>query len=361
MVLGSKKVNWMDNPTYQSLLNLHKYPKSQWREVIKEFQSITTKILDKIPNLSDLQPTLQWLEERKAKRNKGIRGLVTNEEISLKIARIAERGEHKLTYDYEVVNIRKIAKTLKKLIIYGVNNEKEIMDSFYWMIRYSNPRVALVLINKYDEKKIKGLHNFISISEFMKGQTKPFKAFATAILIERLQSKNKEIFENTAFIEKFSKSFAQKINDLEKYEEENYPSGYGNEHEFLNRVLEIAEQHNLFDEEMMLIYNEVNEKAHLFNFVGFIKFDKLEYDKEGSLKLAREILKGRKFRMDWENYLGLNPVIEREEEKEEDNEITQIESEIEEEKEEEEEEKLDDLLLRAPKDLVPLVNDDLQF
>jgi len=303
--------SWDDNylTNYRNLLRLKQYPKSQWREVIKEFQTILNSILDPFPKLEDLQPTQDWLDERKANRAKGKRTTVSNEEITLKIARKAERGDNNLTFDPRVIAIKDIGKKLKSLIVYTTHEKKTEMDRLFLLIKRSNykkPRVTLVILNRYDLKKVKDLSNFISMEEFMKGKTKPFKAFATAILISELESKYRDIFNSVDFISNLSSGLAQKMNFLSKYKRDNYPDGYIS-NDVIKGIREVAEKYNLFDEEVMLIYNEMPDKLEKLDFITVLNYS--PHILQQSLEVAREILRHRKFRMDWENYLQLNPPV----------------------------------------------------
>lgn len=327
---------WLGNNSiadYHHLLNLKDYPKAQWREMIKELQYILNQAVDKFPKLAKLQPTTKWLEDRKANRAKGRRTTVEKEEVSFKLARNAHRGDKDVAYDPYLLSIGEVGKRFKSLMVYGTTEDKERMESMYPLIKnhdYRKLRTNLILINRYEVKKIKNLHNFISIDEFMKGQNRPFKAFATALLIADLEKKHKEVFENTDFVDALSKPLAEKIIFLKEYQKNNFPDVYGHSDGFLTEVLKVAQEHNLFDESAMLIYNEVSEKAPIFDFIKVIRYSKRDEVTLDALQLAREILKGRKFRMDWENYLELNPVVQVQEPDEDDDDEEEDESPFEE-------------------------------
>lgn len=324
--------------TYHNILKLSRYPKSLWREIIKEYNSIMDDIIGNFPKLEDLQPTEKWLEERKANRAKGTREVVGNEEITLKVGRRAQRGDSNLAFESSIYKVKEIGKDLKSLTIYTTNENKKNLDKMYHLIHTKAKRSSLVIVNTYDVKKIKDLPNFITIEKFMEGKNKPFKVFATALLINKLIHTNDEVFENKDFVFILSSALSQKMDFLQKYRKKNFPEGYMDENgdEFLLEVLKVATEDNLFDEETMLIYNEVKEKLPIFNFIKHLHYNKTDPDNIDTIDLAREILRGRKFRMDWENYLQLNPEIiqnydlldpdeeEEEDDLQEDDEIAQI-------------------------------------
>lgn len=296
--------------TYRQLLKLGKYPKSEWRQRIKEFQLIENSILDKINKVSDFEPTQSWLEERKANRKKGDRRSVGNEEITLKKARKAERGiKNKMAFDLVgPYKIKEVGKEFKALIVYGTTEEKGLLDKYGPMSftagKKGGSRAKFFIINRYDIKKIQDLPNFISIGEFMKGENKPFKAFATAILIEKLIVKYNKQFEHIKFIKTLSKSLAEKMEELKKYASNNYPEAYYGSKSFFNEVARVAVENNLLDTTIIDVYNEVEVTLKNYDFISFL--DIYAYntiEKEDEIKqLAIEVLKGRKEKLDWENY-----------------------------------------------------------
>lgn len=313
---GSRKLGdnsyrgWREESyTYRQLLKLDEYPRSQWRDMIKELQKIEEDIVSVYPKLEDIKPTQEWLEARKANRAKGTRTVAGNEEIILKIGRRAERGDNNLVFKAQVpIKVKSIGKTYKSLIVYGVNEQKEELGKMARLLKMgknggkATRRVALAIINKYDKKKVQNLSNLISIEEFMKGNNKPFKVFASAMLINGLIQKNEMIFENVDFIANLSTPFAKKMRKLVKYQSENYPKGYYDEEDnFISEIIKVATENNLFDERIMNIYKEVNDKIGKYNFVKYLN-DTHSPEKEECFDLCVELLKARKIRMNWRNY-----------------------------------------------------------
>lgn len=298
--------------TYMQLLKLKQYPKYQWREVIKEFQSIRDEILSEFQTVEDNQWTPEWLAERKLRRAKGVRSTVGKQSITLKIARRAQRGDNKLTFDSQIIKIDEVGKQLKSLVVYTNTANKGDLEKIWIMAtppEVGRSRATLAYLSKYDIKKIKDLHNFISMEDFMEGKTRPFKALASGTLIKRLIVENKKVFDQIEFVNILSSHIASKMVDLLEYVKENRPDTYRKDIE--DDILEVAEENNLFDENIMDIYKEVNENIHTFDFIAQLKINpSYSEDYLKCLAISREILKARKFRMDWVNYTATpNPII----------------------------------------------------
>lgn len=290
--------------TYMQLLKLKQYPKSLWREVIGEFQSIRDEILSEFQTVEDNQWTPEWLAERKLRRAKGVRSSVGKQSITLKVARKAQRGDNELTFDSQIIKIDEVGKQLKSLVVYTNTTNKDALQKI-WIMAISpevgKSRITLAYLSKYDIKKIRHLHNFISMEDFMEGKTRPFKALASGILIKRLIIDNKKVFDQIEFVNSLSSQIATKMVDLLNYTKENRPDTYKRDIE--DDILKVAEENNLFDENIMDIYKEVNENIHIFDFIAQLKIiPSYPEDYLKCLAISREILKARKFRMDWVNY-----------------------------------------------------------
>lgn len=295
--------------TYMNMLNLKAHPKNEWRQRIKEFQSIIGEYINVLPKISDLQPTPEWLQKRKDNRAKNVRKKVGNEQITLKLARIANRGQNKMAFDQGIYLLKGVGKSIKRLIIYGEKEDREKIEKMLpiTMREVGGNRIALAIVNKYEVKKVQDLPNFVTIDEFMKGKSKPFKVFATAILVNRLMKAHQESFNAVHFIANFSKDLSKKMSTLVSYEGKNYPKYYYGGDDYMDEVLKIATEYNLFDEETMLIYNEVNEKLKYFDFLPAIYWNR---NTAPVKQVIRELLRARKFKMDWQNYTTPTVVIE---------------------------------------------------
>lgn len=306
---------------YYDLLGLKSIAKEQWREAIKEWISIEKSITDRLLKIEDLKPTPEWLEERKNNRKKGTRAKLDDGVINIKWGYPAKRGNKQISFGVQSVQTKvKSLKSLSYLTIYGTSENKEMFDKIVPFLGVSykqkvhskklgrtGPRVKFILLNKHDIKRVKVLQNFISIEDFMKGETKPFKAFATGILINKLINEQDQIFRNESVIRSLSTDFADKMVKLQSYALDNYPTYYYGDEDLFEEILHVAEDHNLWDYTIYDTYKEISGKIGIFDFIKVMRFNNDNNDL--AVNLAKELLKARRFRMNWQNYVTLNPDI----------------------------------------------------
>lgn len=307
---------------YITLLDLKKKPKSLWREMIKEYQSIEASILVGIRKIENYQPTLEWLEERKAKRAKRNKRVLQVGFIPLKIGRGARRGDNNMVFETKEIPVKQLM-TSKMLSVYGLYSQREQLDRLFCLTtpnkkgKLSNLRV--VMMAKSDVKKIKGMHNFISIEDFMEGKSRQFKRIATGRVVKKFIDENKDVFNSYGFIKHLSTDVSSKLLKLAYYEKENNPTDYNVDQDIMNEITKVAEEHNLWDHQIHDLMNEMVETIKVFDFIKSFDHEKIRNTSPDTLALSREILKGRKFKMDWQNYLPppVTPLVQIEEEGEE--------------------------------------------
>lgn len=304
--------------SYISLLGLKKLPKEKWRQVIVEYQGIEASIIAKIRKIEDLQPTEEWLAERKANRAKRQKRVLLEGSISLKIGKRAQRGDNNMMFEAHSSPLKDLHKN-KFLSVYATNDQREELDKLYRISMCPKGKgegIRLTLISKNDVKKVQGIHNFISIERFMKGDNIRFKKIATAALVAQFIEKHEVVFSSIPFIRVFSDDFAAKLRGLEEYEKNNNPSGYDHDDEIIKEIIKVAEEYKLWDYKGFDLLNEVQKEIGIFDFMLCLDRDETDVLDEKTISLGREILKGRKFKMDWRNYLPPpTPPIEEEEDK----------------------------------------------
>jgi hypothetical protein len=116
------------------------------------------------------------------------------------------------------------------------------------------------------------IHNLISLETFMEGNTAPFKRMATAFYIKKLMEQYKSVFERTTQVGYVSTELSDKLLVLSKYVSDNYvipgySGGSGPAKDFLESMLSVAEENNLFD---MNIYPEALEMRELLTKLTFL-------------------------------------------------------------------------------------------
>ena len=306
--LGSlTKMN--DYDTYMKLLDLENYPRTEWRELIAEFQTVLASLTSTFINLDEMVIPQAFLDSRK--KQKGITVTVGG----TKVRRVKLEGEviGRQLVDLErsvdgknsklVSKIYGLAEMHKynKLVIYGTQADISTMDKLYASVNKNKVELAV-----FSERELKTLstinvHNLIPLSKFMEGKNKPFKRIVTAYLIQKLHNNFSRSFIRKEKIGLISTDLYEKMKRLNDYKNEHYCGGNDT---IYNSMLEVAQTHNLFD---MEIYHEYVEVKNLLERLPFIEAmsDKIQsYDNDNSpiISAFRDLFKYHGHRIDWKHY-----------------------------------------------------------
>lgn len=305
-----------DIRTYYHLLDLKKYPKDQWRAVIKEYQSIIDMISSNFIDLDELQVPQAFIDSRKkVKAIVSSTGQTSARRPKLKGEVIGKRAEDlqkwsdgrnckfvPITYKLEDMH------THKKLRVYAHHDDYLKMDALYGLISKQKMEVVTFSQRELNILKDAEIHNLISLETFMEGKTAPFKRMATAYYIKKLMDEYKFVFERINQVGYVSTDLSNKLIALSKYVSDNYviPSysgGSGPAKEFLESMLNIAEENNLFD---MNIYPEALEMRELLTKLVFLNplCQKVGYynDQDPIVNVMTDLFKYYKHRVDLKHY-----------------------------------------------------------
>jgi hypothetical protein len=269
-----------DIGTYYHLLDLKNYPKNQWRDVIKEYQSIINMISTDFINLDELEVPQTFIDSRKKlKVYVSQAGQAVGRKPKLKGEVIGKRAEDLQKWNdgrnckfvpitYKLEDMHKD----KKLRVYAHHDDYLKMDALYGLI--SKQKMELVTFSQRELNLLKDaeIHNLISLETFMEGKTAPFKRMATACYIKKLIDEYKYVFDRSGQIGYVSTDLSNKLIALSKYVNDNYvvpgySGGSSQAQEFLNSMLSVAEENNLFD---MNMYPEALEMRELLTKLAFL-------------------------------------------------------------------------------------------
>ena len=306
--LGSlTKMN--DYDTYMKLLDLPNYPRTEWRELIAEFQTVLASLTSTFINLDEMVIPQAFLDSRK--KQKGITVTVGG----TKVRRVKLEGEVigrqlvDLERSVDGKNSKLVSKIYglaemhryEKLVIYGTQADIATMDKLYSVINKNKIELAV-----FSERELKTLstidiHNLIPLTKFMEGKNKPFKRIITAYLIQKLHNSFSRSFVRKEKIGFISTDLYEKMQRLNDYKNEHHCGGNDT---IYNSMLEVAQTHNLFD---MEIYHEYVEVKNLLERLPFIEAmaDKIHsYDNDDSpiIRAFRDLFKYHGHRIDWKNY-----------------------------------------------------------
>jgi hypothetical protein len=269
-----------DSYSYIHILELNKYPKSEWRTRIKDFQHVVGLVTENFIDLDAIEVPKTFIDSRKkVKAIVSGTGQKSSRGPKLKGEVIGKRAEElmkwsdgrnckfvPITYKLEEMH------THKMLRVYAHHDDYLKIDALYGLISKQKMEVVTFSQRELTILKDSEIHNLISLETFMEGNTAPFKRMATAYYIKKLKGKYKYAFERSSQVGYVSTELRDKLDALSKYVDDNYiiPAGYGGSShakEFLESMLSIAEENNLFD---MNIYHKALEMRKLLTKLTFL-------------------------------------------------------------------------------------------
>ena len=269
-----------DMRTYYHLLDLKNYPKNQWRDVIKEYQSIVSMLSASFINLDELQVPQSFVDsKKKVKAFVTTNGQASSRKPKLKGEVIGKRAEELMKWSdgrnckfvpitYKLEDMHKD----KKLRVYAHHDDYLKIDALYGLISKQKMEVVTFSQRELTILKDAEIHNLISLETFMEGKTAPFKRMATAYYIKKLMEEYRYVFEKSIQVGYVSTELCNKLNALSKYVGDNYiipnySGGSSQAKEFLESMLSVAEENNLFD---MNMYPEALEMRELLTKLAFL-------------------------------------------------------------------------------------------
>jgi len=260
-----------DLNTYYHLLELYNYPKSKWRDVIKEYQYIMSLIEANFINLDDMEVPQDFIDDRKKKKIL-IPGQVSTKRLKLQGEVVCKKAVPLLRYvdgknckfDSQLYKLEDLHKA-KHLKVYAAHEDSLKLDALYEIMQKQKMEVVtfsdreLKIINQLD------IHNLISYDKFMEGKTAPFKRIVTSALINQLIYDHVSLFNKIDFIGLVSTDLQSKLTALAEYKRNNYvqPSD-----SLMKAMFAVAEEHNLFDENIYTEYLEMKDILEKLPFLN---------------------------------------------------------------------------------------------
>lgn len=317
-----------DMNTYYHFLGLKNYPKSQWREVISEYQHIMSLLSANFINLDEFEVPQDFIDsKKKIKPNAigtglpGARRQKLKGEINGKEANVLQKWSDGRCCKFVPViyNLEKLESD-KNLKVYAHHDDYMKLDALFGCTHKQNMKVVTFSQRELNIVKDSEIHNLMSLEEFMEGKNKPFKRMATAYLIRKMMDKYRATFDRAIQVGFTSSSLQKRLELLSKYASDNYylpgySGGSGPAKEFLESMLAIAEENKLFD---MTIYPEVMELQEIFDKLSFLNpFMRGVgyYDEKNPLvNVLADLFKYYRYRVDLKHYnIKLNEEVLTEE------------------------------------------------
>lgn len=241
---------------YYLTLGLHKHPKSEWRNLIICAQKIVEHCINTYikPSIEAPQDFIDGIKKMRKRapsssvvtvRKKRIDG-----EVNFKMGNVLEKASSKganCKFTPKLMKISSVRKG-KIFIIYGGEEQKELLNGLFPYMDRSKIRIALVGVN--DEKLLNeaNIHNCMNVVDFMKGNNKIFKRLVTAHIIYNFKNNNSvsDVFSRHAKLGGFLPfGMREKVDHLNHYTKENLFNSGANE--VFQKMLDVAKEKNLYD------------------------------------------------------------------------------------------------------------------
>jgi len=301
-------VNDYDN--YYSILKLGNYPKSQWRAVIQEFQSIIDSYVKTFVNIDEIVVPQSFIDSRKKNTVTTISGgpkqrrLKLKGEIVCKQAQVLERwvDGKQCKWVSTIYDMSKFHQN-KFVLVYGKQGDAEQMDKWFKATRSHNVEFAILSERELKIVKDLELHNLIPFSKFMEGKNKPFQRIATACAIDQLRDKYRAVFNKSQHLEQISSDLHKKIELLAKYHNDHFRGSM--DASMRDIIVNHAKEVKAFDLEIYHIFEEVEEVCTKLAFLDPILDNMSNWKSNNTTNVIQaltDLFKYHKHRIDWKNY-----------------------------------------------------------
>jgi len=297
---------------YMNLLRLDNHPKSKWRKIIQEFQSVQDNITSSFINLDELVVPQQFIDSRKRTNVS-----VTNSANGPKARRVKLAGEvvGKIVSPLErwvdgknsklVSTPIQLADAHKQpyLTVYGGQQHAALMDK--WFPVFIMNKVKMIVFSERELKALKEvkIRNWISMEDFLKGEHIVFRRAATAYVIKKLMTE----FEFTFYAREDLKYVSTQLSD-DLVTLKNYADKYrlNGSDDLYAEIIAIATEKNLFDTSIYSTYVNIKNFLESNKYVNvFFKHAVNRYTHtvtKESMNLLTDLLKYHRQRLNWQNY-----------------------------------------------------------
>ena len=304
MQLG--KPSLYDSETYYHRLQLHQYKRSEWRQVIKEYQYILSLIEESFTDLDAIDVPQSFIDSRK-KIKVSATGVPTGKRLKIQGEIVGKKGVdlmrwndgRKCKFDSQLYKLEDLASA-KHLKVYAHHDEYMKLDALYGVMQKQTMEVVT-----FSDRELKivdqlEIHNLTSYDKFMEGKNAPFKRMITSYLVNQLIEKNRYVFDKVKMIAYTSTDLASKLEKLVQYKRLNYVAS---DPALVKSMLAIAEEHNLFDPSIYTEYLEMNALLERLYFLNPLCSRMGYYGSEDPLcTLMTDLFKYHKHRVNLEHY-----------------------------------------------------------
>lgn len=306
--LGNSKEALAGYENYYKILQLNNFQKSEWRNVIKEFQEMVRRVTASFINLDTLQVPQAFIDSKKKvsftngvagpkERRKKLEG-----ELTGKVATALERTVYS-QYSKFVPTVFQMKNAHRNpyLLVYGNSIRQNTFDKMFSVFPPHTTRFMVLSERELKRMEEIDLHNWIHIDKFMEGDHIVFKRAATAYLINELTKDYAEVFNRIDKIGDISTELYKKMLVLDSYKRKYHLHG---DNSLYQSIIKIAEEKNLFDLSVYSVYNEVKDVFAMLPFLKpmFGMMSRYGSNSNGVNDAVRDLFKYYKQRVDWKHY-----------------------------------------------------------
>lgn len=201
------KPDQSNSGTYYGLLELWKYPKKRWRDMIIELQTIKKSITDKLKHVSEIQIPDAWIAAQKASKKKpgkiGATIIRERGDINVKLLEPLQRWVDSQNGKFvSYVWKGKDLDVTKSIIVYGEPDKKALLDRLYGLINETEAK--FVMVSERDKKILEsyGLKHWVHVDKFVNDKHRVYRRAITAHAIHKNLSRS-TVFERARNIDEF--------------------------------------------------------------------------------------------------------------------------------------------------------------
>jgi hypothetical protein len=306
--LGNNLSTGYDN--YYKILQLQNYPKSQWRQVIKDWLKLEEMILENCKDFTDVPVPKEWIDDRKAKiANKSKVTKTANGtykklqgEIAFKEATdlLRYNSSRKCKFVNDKMDIKKMINS-GITYIYDSHFNCLNIDSLYKVVKHLP--VKLITFSSREMKLIdsKNMQNFIHYSEFMKGDHSYFKKISTSYSIMKLMNTYSSIFRNRKHMDDINSTIYKDMEELNSYSKKYLYADI--DYTVLDAMLEITKKNNnAFDYKIYYLFDKYKSFFEKNYFIKYM-FSSINYGNVNMFnRTCCDLFKYYKLRLNLKHY-----------------------------------------------------------
>lgn len=269
---------------YKQFLSLNKVPKKKWRKCITEYQQFIDNVISDIDKYEDIEVPKDFGKKK---------SYIGEGQILLHMV-IQSMRWGKITHENNYIDIEKIPRQ-RKHIIYGTKDQYATLKSIKRLLGKNN-RCHVCYTSTKNLKYMKQFDNTISVEEFLKGHSRPFKKAVTGLLCEEFITKWNKYkifsFSSGAYghcdIKEMSKRLYNNIHTIKEYHKANcLNSSYGLKDKTLKEsIIKLAETYKLYDHSIYALLQESDKDLTKIAEIA----EYFDFYKQGSIDILRDYL-----------------------------------------------------------------------